>query len=627
MRNRRLLGVLSLACVVGALGGQVWAQQAPDMIVYNGKVVTVDDKSFTSKLGTIAQAMAIKDGKILAVGTTAQIRGQAGPNTKQMDLKGRTVLPGIIVVHDHPYDWAPQNPYSLKKVLTDDIVVTRYIRGSPQEQAKAFPGVLEEAVSKAKPGQWIFIVVSLGEKYEYGLDKSPGAPNVLDGKMIPKELLDRLAPNNPVLLRDPFTGWQLNAKGIEEEDKVFPQLDMVAYINHETGQGGDNGGAMSPMRWLFHEVVMKDHYPQLKEIHRLELGWWASLGVSTFGSRAYTPSNLKVFSDLSKHGQMPVRNMWSWGWREQFFDADPYLFNTIALLDGAGNDFFWNEGGWGVSVPASNCTTAQPRPGVEDKPWTKKCAYDPGSRDFQRLVAFVKSGARISNMHSGGDRDLDYLMEAIEMGSKEAGFTPEEIRSKRHTFDHLTLEPRPDQLPRLKRLGMVAGGNSFFFMENSPEVMRNFGEGAVEWVVPRKSMIDAGLPNGFEIDRPLATTSLTVFWAIARLMDRKSPQDGKVYAPDQRIGRELSLKTTTTWGAYYLMRENQTGSLESGKWADFIVLDRDYMTIPESDIENIRVLATVTGGKLMHLAPSIAREWGMQPLGSQVELGGPGTTW
>ena len=81
------------------------AQQAtPEMIVYNGKIVTMSDKSFTSNVGTVAQAMAIRDDNVVAVGTNAQIRGQAGPNTKQIDLEGRTVVPGLIVVHDHPYD-------------------------------------------------------------------------------------------------------------------------------------------------------------------------------------------------------------------------------------------------------------------------------------------------------------------------------------------------------------------------------------------------------------------------------------------------------------------------------------------------------------------------------------------
>ena len=156
MQRRMYAYVLLVSLGVLWVGaGDVRGQATPEMIVYNGKIVTMSDKGFTSNVGTITQAMAIQDGKIVAVGTNTQIRGQAGPNTKQIDLKGRTALPGMVVVHDHPFDWAHGNPYSLKKVLTDDIVVNRYVRGTPEEQAKAFPGILQETLSKAKPGQFI----------------------------------------------------------------------------------------------------------------------------------------------------------------------------------------------------------------------------------------------------------------------------------------------------------------------------------------------------------------------------------------------------------------------------------------------------------------------------------------
>ena len=109
------------------------------------------------------------------------------------------------------------------------------------------------------------------------------------------------------------------------------------------------------------------------------------------------------------------------------------------------------------------------------------------------------------------------------------------------------------------------------------------------------------------------------------MIDRKA-YDGRVYGQNQKIGRELALKTATTWGAYYILKENELGSLEPGKWADFIVLDRDYLTIPENDIENIRVLMTVVGGKAVHLVPSMAEDIGMQPTGAQALLG-PAAQW
>ncbi len=615
------LGLLFFGGIVGQ------GQQAPEMIVFNAKIVTVDDKSFTSQVGTIAEAMAVKDGRIVEVGNEAQVRASAGPGTKMIDLKGRTVLPGLIDVHDHPYDWAPTTPYIIKRVLSDDIVVTRYLEGSPKEQVEAFPQALEEAVSKVKPDQWIYIVFSLGKKYEYGIAlgmariSSRAAERVLDGKQITKELLDRMAPNHPVLLRDTFTGMIVNERALEEIDKVFHQ-EGANLIDRHTGQGGRDGGAN--FRSVFHDVTMQDHYQELKEIHRLELSWWTGYGLTTFASLAYTPSNIKVYNDLARSGEIPVRNMWGWNWREDILFEDQYLLNATVFMQGLGNDFFWYGGAQGSEENGKNCSTLRPR--VDLPPSKLVCGLDPGTGAYKRLYEFIKSGGRMVIAHTIGDRDIDNLLNVIETASQEAGFTREQVREKRHGFDHLALSPRPDQIGRLKALGMVVGGNSFYFLEMAPSLLEVYGEEVLEWSNPKKSLVDAQIPSGFEVDRPLAGTDLTMFWTLARSIDRKA-WDGKVYAPSQKISRELALKTITVWGAYYLMKEDVLGSLEPGKWADFTVLDRDYLTVPEEQIEDIRVLMTVVAGKVVHVVPSVAREIGMQPKGAQIELGGEAAQW
>ena len=609
MNIQKRLCTYLLLVILGVLwigAREVRGQAAPEMIVFNGKIVTMSDKGFTANVGTIAQAMAIREGKIVSVGTTAQIRAQAGPNTKQIDLKGRTVLPGLVVVHDHPFDWAHGNPYSMKKILTDDILISRYVRGTPQEQAKAFPGVLREALSKAKPGQFINIVFHMGDKYEYMRGSEYG--DIVDGKMIPKEMLNQMAPNNPVVLQNPFVGILVNDLAVAEAKKVFPWVtDSVS------------------MRWMFHDVMMRNHYPELREIHRLELSWWTGYGVTTFGSGIYAPSNIKIYHDLSTSGQMPMRNMWVWYWRENALFNDDYVRNASNFMEGLGNDFFWYGGSRGAQSTGGACSSLPVRP--ESGMTAPRCSYEPGSENYKMLYQHIKNGGRYAGVHTVADRDIDYLLEIIEKASAEAGLTLDQIRAKRHTFDHLVLAPRPDQLPLIKKFGIVPGGAIWYYIEEAPKNVKMYGEQAAQWMNPKKSLVDAEIPSAFEIDRPLGTTSLTVFWTLARVMDRKRPQDGKAYAPNQGIGRELAMKMATVWGALYLKKEDKMGSLEPGKFADFMVLDRDYLTIPENDIENIRVLGTVVGGKTTHLVPSLAREWGTQPDGAQVTLGGPAANW
>ncbi|MBI2821689.1 MAG: amidohydrolase family protein, partial [Acidobacteria bacterium] len=454
--------------VVWAFLAAALAQQSGEMVLYNAKIVAVDDHGFSSRLGTIAQAMLVRDGKVVRLGGSDEIRAMAGPGAKVIDLKGRTVLPGFILTHEHPWDWNPVEPVVVKKVLTDDVVVTRFLEGSPEENLKAFPGVLAEAVSKAKPGQWIYIVFTYGRQYQYspggnggygraGLD--PKAFNILDGQHITKAQLDAAAPNNPVVLRDVFISMQLNQKAVDESRKVFSEPDLNR-VKDETGMGAG-------FRWMFQDVLMKDYYPQLVELMRLGMEWWAGYGMTTFSSNAYGPSNIKVLSDLDRRGQMPMREMWTWNWRTQYFYGDSYFLNTMANLTDYGSDYFWFGGG--RIIEGGSCTTAEPRtasalakiPELQVERRRMTCAYGPDSIYAKLLYDYIKAGNRYVNHHTVGDRDIDNIMAIILKASKDAGMTDEEIRAKRHAFDHTVMFPRPDQIETYKRMGIHAIGNAF----------------------------------------------------------------------------------------------------------------------------------------------------------------------
>ena len=479
MKRRAMgIGVWVWTLVLVSTNG-VQAQIAEDMIFHNGKIVTMDDPGFNSQVGTIAQAMHVQAGKIVQLEASAEILNLAGPDTKVMDLKGRMVLPDLI--------------------LTDDIVVTRFLEGSPEENLKALPGVLAEAVEKARPGQWIYIVFTLGRKYEYGTRGngpygrggiSPEAFNALDGTHITKAQLDALAPNNSVLLRDVFISLMVNQKALDESRKVFPQPD-VNRINEDTGMSG--AGAM---RWFFGDVVMKDHYPKLVELMRLGLEWWAGYGMTTFSSNAYNPANLRVYTDLDRQGQLPVREGWSWNWRTKHFYPDPYFLDVLRTFTGQGTDYFWFVGG--RIIEGGSYTNARVLPtsklakiegmGIEEA--ARNCAYGPGSDYAKLLYDYIKRGNRYVNHHTVGDRDIDNIINIIYQASKDAGMTDEEIRAKRHALDHSQMFPRADQVQPFKRLGIYASGNVFEIYQGSPAIFDIYGETAARWIVPKNRLSD-----------------------------------------------------------------------------------------------------------------------------------------
>jgi len=644
-------------------GSGAIAQQSGEMIFYNGKIVTVDDHSFTPKLGTIAQAMHIKDGKILHLGTNAQIRAMAGPNTKTIDLKGRTVIPGFVLTHEHPWDWGSVYPQALKKYLSDDQVIVRIMEGSPQEKVKEFPGVLQEAVSKAKPDEWIYIVTTDGKHFEYhtmsngGLGRALVDPSLaipLD-QMITKKQLDEWAPNNPVyaggwLTTDPFAGGEgLNQKAIDEAVKAMPDPHMNWFVPvSDESIRSTSPAAAGTRRWMFGDVMLKDHYKELVQIQKSMLEWWAGYGMTAFASNAYAPSNRVVYADLDRRGEMPIRNMWTWNWNPEYLFADPFFVDDLAARLGQGSDYVWFGGA--IVTTGSGCTAAKELPDSKSlkardeqmKAFAQankqlgnmmaimmsRCNYAPGSRNAEVISRYIKAGGRFVNLHTSGDQDIDAMMALIAKASREAGMTDEEIRAKRHGMDHGVMWPRPEQIPAMKQLGILASGDSYEIVMASPTVYDMYGEKVASWVVPHKREEEAGINSSFEIDRPIQTTDdVTIFSAGVAPMIIRRAWNGKIYAQDQQVDRATALKIATYRGAYYLMKENVLGSLEPGKWADFLVLDKDYLAVPEEEIGKLHVLMTVVGGKTIHLVPSLAKEIGMQPTGPQVELGGSAAQW
>ena len=541
------------------------------------------------------------------------------------------VTPGFAATHDHPDQWNLINPYIVPKVVTDDIHIERFLNDPPNQQIQQFPRVLDEAVRKAKPGQWIRISMLFGKEYRWGDEIM-----AFFGRQITKDTLNLAAPDNPVIVRGGFTGAVVNQRALDELRKHYgKEWDRFGADSNPLEAGvGDTaertlrtGVCSVCYRYFEMDVIYPTHV--LSEIYRQGLSWLAGYGQTLNASNMYTAGSMAAYTRLDRLGLLSIRFAYTWYWppgKDLFLDT--FLSTFLAGLVGQGSDKLWFIGVNPVSNLGACTTLPGTSPEIKERERRRKCIFAPDQeRNREILANWIRAGGRFAGDHTGGDADVDYRMDVIEHASKEAGMTMEEIRAKRHAYDHMALSPRPDQIPRIKNLGMMTGGTDLRTWEGGTEqVFRNYGEQAVEWVVPRKNLLDAGVMNSVEIDRPIGYTNLTYFHVLYTGITRKDA-DGKVWGARQSVSRETMLKAATIWGAYYAMRENKMGSLEPGKLADLTVLDRDYLTIPVDDILNIRVLMTMVGGSVVHLVPSLAREIGMQPTGAQVELGGPAAQW
>ena len=621
MKNRWIWQIAVIVCAILAGQGLVLAQQAPDTILHTGKIVTMDNHEVNSNLGTIAEAIAIRGGKIVAVGSNAEVRRLAGSNTQSIDLKGRTVTPGFGATHDHPQDWDPLNPYIIEKVVTDDMHIERLFNDPPDQQLEKFPRVLDEAVQKAKPGQWIRISMLFGPEYRWRNEIT-----AFLGRQINKQMLDLVAPNNPVIVRAGFVGVLMNQKVIDETKKFYgDEWQKFAYDplqNPNIEQTGTCGTC-------YREVEQDVLYPPdvLAEIYRLGLSWMTGYGQTLNATSLYTGGAIRAYSTLDRRGQMAMRMGWGWYWpeRNDFF-SDPYFVQAQVSREGTGSDYFWVTGM--TSRMGGGCSKLPPTsPEVKERDCANRGFTEPLISGA--LYEYIKAGGRLAGDHMIGDDEIDLVLDIIEKASKDGGMTLDEIRAKRHVTEHMAMYPRPDQIPRFKNLGIMTSGWDLAIWEAGQwgrQILQDYGERGAMQVVPRKSLYDAGIMNSVEIDRALAATNLTYFNVLYSGITRKD-QDGQTLAPQQAIDRRAMLKSATLWAAYGVKREDVLGSLEPGKWADLVVLDKDYLTIPVEEILQLRVLMTLVGGKTEHLAPSLARELGMQPTGAQVELGGPAARW
>ena len=606
----------SLLLAVMSCGVWGWAQQSdvaaklgyPQMILYNGKIVTMDDSSFESKVGTIVQAMAVRDAKILAMGTNTEIRPLRGPQTKIIDLKGRTVLPSFIITHEHPMDWAFQEPRAMTHVFPDDngLVIHRWMPNlPPKEQLARFDPMMQEMLAKAKPGQWVWLSFNYGPNYEHATEMA-----ALFGRSISKAYLDTLAPDTPVKVRNGFITSFVNQKAIEELMSVHPDMDDEVFLR--TG-----GGFSRPME---PDAMFGGKLPLLAEVLKAELEWWASHGMGAFASGPYSFSTLAAYRYLDSKGEMPVR--YGWAYQGPAWDLETMRYLSSVL--GTGTDHIWLMGAF-AGANGGNCSTAPIREEWKtnplDIPNRRKCAGNPDPPWSERTENTILGGMRVAGIHVSGDVSVDNLMDAIEQVSKEAGMTLEQIRAKRHAFDHSSGVPRPQQIPRIKHLGMMTSLNNNLLWE-PPGVVPNMagtsmfalihGVEYTSWIAPRKSLTEAGVMNTYEIDRPFANK---IFFFITKGMNRYNDRDGRVYGPGERTDRIIQLKAITRWGAHYLLKEDLMGTLEPGKFADFIILDKDFLTVPEQEMPSIKVLMTVVGGKTIHLTSALAGEAGMQPVG------------
>ncbi len=561
-----------------ALTAQVAAQPLPpeviryaDIVLYNGKIVTVDAQF------SIAQGIAARDGKILKVGRDADILPLAGPNTRRINLQGRAVIPGLIDTHSHLHEYgldrfAPQMNPKLVEIK---------IEGRTEEEMLER---LAEAAKTKKPGEWLITRIR--------------PRNVADGFVNNRTRLDldKAAPNNPTMVHVTDTKAMANTLALQE---LLKRYDSKLLDLPKNSQGEFTGRVGAGVSLIFYEEIIPKPKPEeLAPIYLKELELWGAAGITTWSSSLGSEA-ISAFHHMDLKGMMPIRLAYTneAGYRDNIY-AESFV-NRFGNLIGHGSERFWligiSSGSTDSSYPGV-CTTLSPDAKVKAR---EDCRLTIDNVRGRAAYASVKAGLRIAGTHSAGDNATDVLMDIIEKASAEAGLSLEQIRAKNHAIDHCTMNPRPDQIERAKKLNIMWSCAPKYLLR-AERVMRDYGEEAAHrWVLPVKGILDAGGRVTWEQDD--SDLGIKPFFGLATLIARKD-ENGRIWGARHAIDRKTALMMATRWASEYVLRNNVLGTLEAGKWADMVVLDKDYLTVPDDEIAKITSVMTIVGGKLIYSA-------------------------
>jgi predicted amidohydrolase YtcJ len=591
----------------------------PDTIVYNAKLVTMDDPSVgvNTPVGTITEAMAVRDHRVMAVGTNAQILAMAGPKTDKIDVKGRMVMPSIIDTHDHAHGNVA-NQWQDKHPDPTQTLVKLYNISAGKTDAEitgAITAAIQSHVKNTPPGTYALITVN----------NPPPNPNAtsLEKELnfmatwlyeggFPKKKIDALAPNHPIQLYN-LPAMIVNDAFVKALDKQYGRTTQKALNMDDMGRVRET--ATQYGRMMASDVYFKNKLPQLAQALEEGLIQKTATGVTTYTSHLMGEYFQDAFKLLQQQGRSPVRMaFYHWEGLAAGFPDSALFYRKMGDWTGMGGDYFWNLGvslGAIDSVLPRTCTNAEAPKRLKDLEF---CQNAPGSRMYETTKTAIENYQRVSTTHAEGEQGINFFMDAVEDAMKEnSGITLDWIRSLRLGTDHCQFSPSPDQLPRMAKLGMFksCAGNDI-------SAQRWMGDGKYPDLYLRQiAPVRTALQNGVRIT---SESTQNFFIGAQRFITRKT-ENGTVVNASEAIDRNAALKMMTTWSSWAVLRDDKLGSLEPGKFADYIVLNADYMTIPEDQIGTIYPLMTVMGGKIMMLKAEFATELGRSPIGPQNRQG------
>ncbi|RYY35100.1 MAG: amidohydrolase [Sphingobacteriaceae bacterium] len=540
------------------------AKTVADKLYINGKIITVDSAN------SIAQAVAIKDGKILAVGTTAAISKLKGSKTVVVDLKGQTLIPGLIDGHSHFM--------GLGSAYAD-------LSPPPVNTIKSIPDIIAalqkfKAKNKLNDGDWIT---------GFGYDQD----QMVEKRHPVKEDLDAAFPNNPVIIAH-ISGHMMvansaafKAAGVDANtpDPAGGKIVRKPGSNEPAGLLQETAAGIVRAKATQKKVSPEDQLEQLKNQQEM----YASFGITTAQDGYSSLESLKLLKMAADKNAL-------------FIDIDALA--GYAILDSVMNPAY-NIGAYnnhfkiaGFKLVADG--SPQGKTAFFSKPYLTEvpgCNHDLCTGiptvTQQQIDAAVKKGFENNIrpfVHCNGDATVDMYIKAVEKASTE-------LKLKSEPFRPVVIHSqfvRTDELDKYKQLGMLPAmftNHAFFWGDIH---VTNLGKERAYFLSPAKTAIKKGIVFTNHTDFPV--TPINQMFLLWTSVARQS-RSGQVIGADEKLTPMEGLRAITINGAYEYKEEKTKGSIEPGKLADLAILSADPLTIDADKIKDITVLETIKEGK------------------------------
>ncbi len=554
MRRPLFIALLSLCSSCASRPAPQPAARA-DLLLTNARVVTLDPAR------PEARALAIRDGRVLAAGSEAELARLVDAHTQVLDLQGALAVPGLIDSHAHLWGIGGMKlELDLRDAHSWEEIVERVAR---------------EARRRAK-GEWI-------EGRGWHQEKWDHVPaDALDGWPV-KDALDRAAPDNPVVLRHASGHASIaNGKALE--------LAGVAALSSDPPGGKILRDASGAPTGLLNEEAQslvggaRGHDPV--QLVKLAAAECLSKGITSLQDAGSTLEQVALLRELAERGELPLR-LWV-----MLGEPDEKLRGQLAAVRtiGAGNGFLTvraikrymdgalgTRGAW-MLAPYSDL------PSTSGLPSTSPEALQ-HSAELARAEGFQLC------VHAIGDRGNREVLDVCErvLGPHAAAL---DLRWRIEHAQHLD----PADIPRFRTLGVVASMQGVHCVSDGPWVPQRIGEeraktGAYAW----RSLLDAGAVIANGTDAPVEDVDpLACFRAS---VTRRMP-NGESFHAEQCMSRIEALKSYTLWAAYAAFEEDVKGSLAPGKYADVTVIEGDILALPDEQLAGAHVVLTIVGGKV-----------------------------